>query len=408
MRRIVVVAPHPDDEVIGAGGLIREATLRGDIVEVVVVTYGDGFPQDAARYYLRAQVASEEYLHLGYMRHQESLKALAHLGVPTERVHFLGFPDGGLHDLYFTQFTQHPWVSPTTGFDRVPYLTAEVPDTPYTGEALVQVLGKILERVRPDVVVFPHRLDDHPDHWATNALVQLAILAQDARGHGPKERLSYLVHWPSWPASLSERADEPMVPPDTLRNDIPWQTVALDPDTVRQKKRALLTYQSQVELIKPFLLGFVRSSEVFCPEGVVSHPVYVSSNPRPLPFRRKLRPIPWIREATWTLGEGESVGVRLIGHGFHHPNTTLVVDVKGVNRDGSISSVRWEVDLPQGTVRGAEGDRVRVAMSDTTLECVWPRAVLSQAVYFSAGVELYRQGKPHGRAAVTPFGTTAG
>src|SRR5882757_725225 len=39
--RIVVVAPHPDDEVLGAGGLIQQARAVGAEVHVIYLTSGD-------------------------------------------------------------------------------------------------------------------------------------------------------------------------------------------------------------------------------------------------------------------------------------------------------------------------------------------------------------------------------
>lgn len=41
MSRILVVAPHPDDEVLGAGGTIARLTHEGHEVIVVIVTRGD-------------------------------------------------------------------------------------------------------------------------------------------------------------------------------------------------------------------------------------------------------------------------------------------------------------------------------------------------------------------------------
>src|ERR1051325_3837894 len=42
IQRVLVIAPHPDDETIGAGGLIQQALAQGSLVKVVVVTNGDG------------------------------------------------------------------------------------------------------------------------------------------------------------------------------------------------------------------------------------------------------------------------------------------------------------------------------------------------------------------------------
>src|SRR3954452_22345457 len=44
---VLVVAPHPDDDVLGAGGGIQQARAVGKSVVVVYMTNGDGYP-DAA------------------------------------------------------------------------------------------------------------------------------------------------------------------------------------------------------------------------------------------------------------------------------------------------------------------------------------------------------------------------
>jgi N-acetylglucosamine malate deacetylase 1 len=84
MTRVLVVAAHPDDEVLGMGGTIALHTSRGDEVRVLVVTDGSStqYPGDDA---LRAQ------------KEQEALRAAAELGV-TDYVH-LDHPDMRLDTL---------------------------------------------------------------------------------------------------------------------------------------------------------------------------------------------------------------------------------------------------------------------------------------------------------------------
>src|SRR5262245_29481661 len=42
-ERLLVIAPHPDDETIGAGGLIQRVVAKGGSVRVVLLTAGDGY-----------------------------------------------------------------------------------------------------------------------------------------------------------------------------------------------------------------------------------------------------------------------------------------------------------------------------------------------------------------------------
>jgi N-acetylglucosamine malate deacetylase 1 len=89
MTRVLVVAAHPDDEVLGMGGTIALHTSRGDEVRVLVVTDGSStqYPGDAgtrARKEEEARRAArelgvEDYVHLDHpdMR----LDSLAHVEV---------------------------------------------------------------------------------------------------------------------------------------------------------------------------------------------------------------------------------------------------------------------------------------------------------------------------------------
>ncbi|HEY5120093.1 MAG TPA: PIG-L family deacetylase, partial [Acidimicrobiales bacterium] len=67
----MVVSPHPDDEVLGAGGLIQVALSQHVLVEVVAVTDGEAS-------HPRSTVATT--LNLARVRSAESRVALSRLG----------------------------------------------------------------------------------------------------------------------------------------------------------------------------------------------------------------------------------------------------------------------------------------------------------------------------------------
>lgn len=81
--RVLLVAPHPDDEVLAAGGLLALLSAAGVPVEVVAVT--DGEASNPGGSVPPAELAA--------VRRTETDAALAHLGVG--RVTRLGLPDGG-------------------------------------------------------------------------------------------------------------------------------------------------------------------------------------------------------------------------------------------------------------------------------------------------------------------------
>jgi LmbE family N-acetylglucosaminyl deacetylase len=86
--RLVVLAPHPDDETLGAGGFIAAQILHGGDVIVVAVTDGESaYGYDP---------------NLGKVRESEQRNALARLGVLAENIVRLRLPDSDVasHETY--------------------------------------------------------------------------------------------------------------------------------------------------------------------------------------------------------------------------------------------------------------------------------------------------------------------
>ncbi|ONH28737.1 hypothetical protein BL253_18940 [Pseudofrankia asymbiotica] len=150
--RVVVVAPHPDDETFGVGGtMVLLAALAAPVV-VVAVTDGEASHPGRADELRRIRLA-------------ERAEALRRLGVADAEVHRLGLPDGD--------------VGATAVAARLrPLLSAD------------------------DLVLTPWQHDGHPDHDACGAAA--AALVQ------PDRLWFYLIwawHWAT-PAELPwERAE---------------------------------------------------------------------------------------------------------------------------------------------------------------------------------------------------------
>ncbi len=264
----MVIAPHPDDEALGAAGIIYREVHKGNDVRVLFITAGDGFVQDAERYYLLLHVTPEEYLHLGYERQLEAQHAMAHLGLRAQDVICLGFPDGGIDHLLLHFDETEPFKSPTTGESFVPYINIPTYKMLYTGKNLLELLGQELKAFQPDILVTPLLIDQHPDHWATSAFATLALLhcrAQGIKWAQTAQNYGYLVHWTGWPLPLGYHPDLTMEKPPGLKSHplIAWLQEHYDEDTIEAKRRSLLAHDSQVELIKPFLQAFARRSEIF-------------------------------------------------------------------------------------------------------------------------------------------------
>src|SRR5882724_2787055 len=91
--RIIVVAPHPDDEVLGAGGLIQQACAVGAEVHVIYLTSGDHNQIAFKLYKLRLHFSPRQYIAFGELRQREAESAAGILGMTREQLTFLGYPD---------------------------------------------------------------------------------------------------------------------------------------------------------------------------------------------------------------------------------------------------------------------------------------------------------------------------
>jgi LmbE family N-acetylglucosaminyl deacetylase len=146
--RVVVVAPHPDDEALGAGGLLQMLAARGAGIEVCAVTDGEAFT---------GPVSPEVAATLADLRTHESLVALGRLGVRVPDRARLGLPDGDVsaHESELTEY----------------------------------LAGRLGPRT---LCLAPWPCDGHPDHDASGRAAAVAAAASGA------PMLQYLVwawHW---------------------------------------------------------------------------------------------------------------------------------------------------------------------------------------------------------------------
>lgn len=263
--RLLVLAPHPDDETLGAGGLIQAVQARGGQAWVVFATSGDGFSLAVRRYLDRPVPGPEDYLRLGRMRRREALDALSHLGVPPERVAFLGFPDGGLLSLWRTNWDR-PYRSPFTGAAADPYAPLSAFPAPYTGRALDGSLDRLLATLQPDLIAAPALADYHPDHKALALFARRAVARARARGEGWAARttyLEYVVHREQWRQRRERALAAALGIPDEERQAGEWVALPLTPAQERAKRLAVAAHRSQTAVMPGFLYSFTGAQELF-------------------------------------------------------------------------------------------------------------------------------------------------
>jgi len=277
-ERLVVVAPHPDDETLGAGGLMQRVLVRGGSVTVVLVTAGDGYVEAVVHETHQPVPRPAEYVAYGRRRLAEEHGALQALADGRVRLQFLGFPDGGLEALLRTHWQRtHPERSRTTDASDPPYPDAIEPDVPYAGSDLRRELVRILRTTNPTIVALPDPLDKHPDHHAAGIFTLLALNDWAAGAPPPKANvpplprlLAYLVHWPDWPHTWSANTPTARrfvpaleLPPTLPARGLPRMHLLLTESEIAAKRAALAHYRSQQEVMASFLAAFICRTEPY-------------------------------------------------------------------------------------------------------------------------------------------------
>ncbi len=262
-QRLLIVAPHPDDEVLGCGGLIAEAVQQGIPVRVVYLTAGDAFT-GAATLLSRSTPDSQDYLALGTQRIAEANAGAKALGLSPDDLVFLGFPDRALWRIACAE--DRAVRSTTTQVDQVPYPHAKTYSQRYTATNLAQNLADVMLEFQPTDVFTTHPLDDHLDHMA-GALFTLEALRQaESSGRLPhRPRLYYyLVHRGDWPLPQGNYPHLWLKPPAGM-DTFSWLALPLSSSAIERKEKALHAHATQYAMMTRFLSSFIRRNELFQP-----------------------------------------------------------------------------------------------------------------------------------------------
>ena len=196
--KLLILAPHMDDEVLACGGTIAQLPQK-ERIQVVYATDGAMSPVPPG---CLSDLPPEA---LPDIRIKEALEAMGRLGVPATNLHFWGFPDARLQD----------YAAP-----------------------LRRRLGDLIDELQPDQLLVPFRYDRHPDHLALHRAA-LAV----AEGLERPEIVEYFVYyrWQLLPGKDLRR----FIPPEKLWPvDISGQA--------ELKQQALQCYRSQTTCFYPW------------------------------------------------------------------------------------------------------------------------------------------------------------
>ncbi len=210
-QRVLFFSPHADDETIAAAGFLTLAIRNGADVRIVLVT-------DCNKH------------HNEDMRYTEFKAVAATLAVDPSNLVFLGLPDGKLREL--------------------------------DPNSISQMLKQQIDSYDPQVVLYPHPKDMHPDHATTGKLVA-DILKADQK---TREAYQYLVHFKLlYPQPRGLNQNLFLLPPKALvTSDVQWQRVDLPQDVEDVKTLASFTYRSQLGnvLLRDLILSSIRKNEL--------------------------------------------------------------------------------------------------------------------------------------------------
>jgi LmbE family N-acetylglucosaminyl deacetylase len=255
--RLLVVAPHPDDETLCCAGVMLRALATGARVEVVWLTSGDAFDVDAELVEHTMRPTPRSMRALGVMRIEEARRVAGILGLPASSLTFLGYPDRGLLPLLH-DYHDKPYASPHTNASAVWYEGALSPGAEYEGRNLERDLTQVIHAFRPTHVLVPSPLDEHPDHRAAADLV-MRLLAGDGK---PGIIREWVVHGgKGWPAPRGLHRDLPLTPPPRWL-DSTWETVPLLSGERDLKLQAVRAYRTQMQIMPRYMLAFVRGNEL--------------------------------------------------------------------------------------------------------------------------------------------------
>jgi len=269
--RVLILAPHPDDESIGTAGVIQKAIKAGADVYVTCYTNGDANQLAFIIYEKRFTILKGEFIHMGEVRRKETIAALKFLGVNENNIFFLGYPDVGTMQIMRKYWGPvKPYKSMLTRVMSVPYNENLSPGAPYIGDSILKDIETVLLKTKPTKIFVSHPADTNGDHQSLYLFLQVALWDLGPRIKTPLI-YPYLVHCIGWPIPRGLHPEFELLPPENLAKDgILWQRLELTEGEVQKKDEAFGFYKSQIPYNPRYMHTFARKNELFGDYPVIS------------------------------------------------------------------------------------------------------------------------------------------
>lgn len=241
-RRVLVLAPHPDDAEIAAFGVYHRTSA-----DVITVTSGDAGGDNFKALF---PDRPEHYRIKGWIRTWDSISVPFYGGVYPGQARNLGYYDALLRRMHAEPAEpMKPLIAKLDdpGYYRSLNVDERLRARPFKGtwQALVDDLAWELRRVKPEVIVAPHpMLDNHADHQFTT----IALIEALAQWEGKCELYLYTNHAlenEAWP--LGDRDAMSGLPPSS-RADLFFRRLYSHPVTPHEQKLKLVALEAMHDL----------------------------------------------------------------------------------------------------------------------------------------------------------------
>lgn len=288
--RILILAPHPDDADIACGGIIQKAVKLKIPVKIVYFTYGDSNEWSFILYRKRPVILPKTVRLMGLKRHDEAVSSGQILGIPSENLIFLGYPDFGTLKIWDAHWNSElPLKSLLTRVSEVPYKNAFRPGAAYKGEEILNDLKTVLQEFKPTKIFLSHLADHNPDHQALYLFTTVALW--DIRSQIHPEIYSYPVHFKFWPAPRGYHPAKELLPPGEVDSQISWSADYLNENEISNKYSALKAHRTQLKADSRYLPAFVNNLELFGDFDCIElssrvYPVLLAGNRKEIVERR--------------------------------------------------------------------------------------------------------------------------
>ena len=160
--RLLLIAPHPDDEALACSVILQKAVRAGAAIRVVYLTDGDNNPWPQRALERRWSLSASDRQRWGELRRAEASAALRALDISLSDIQFLGLPDQGLTDLLLRD-----------------------------SDTVITRIGQVIDDWSPTDILAPSLFDIHPDHNAVGVMMRL--ISTDFLPFGVSH-WNYLVH----------------------------------------------------------------------------------------------------------------------------------------------------------------------------------------------------------------------